>query len=140
MKYSDKLKDPRWQKKRLEILQRDDFSCRKCSDMSSTLHIHHKYYTKDVEPWDYKDDCFITLCDTCHLLIEAFKKAGNCNINDFKILKLVGSYAPVLFVKYRGRTLIINIEDGEPNILIDMPGNYMQLVSDFINIEYESIY
>ncbi len=25
--YASKLKDPRWQKKRLEILQRDDFAC-----------------------------------------------------------------------------------------------------------------
>jgi hypothetical protein len=25
MKYAEKLKDPRWQKKRLEVFQRDDF-------------------------------------------------------------------------------------------------------------------
>jgi len=25
--YSEKLKDPRWQKKRLEILSRDNFTC-----------------------------------------------------------------------------------------------------------------
>lgn len=30
--YSQKLLDPRWQRKRLEILQRDDFTCQVCSD------------------------------------------------------------------------------------------------------------
>ncbi len=138
MKYSDKLKDPRWQKKRLEILQRDDFSCRKCGDKSSTLHIHHKYYTKDVEPWDYKDDCFITLCETCHLTIEIFKKYG-AHIDDINILKFIGFNSPVFFVKYKGKISIFNIEDGEPNILVNIPDNDLQLVSDFFNKKDESV-
>ena len=64
--YSEKLKDPRWQKKRLEILQRDDFTCRICKDTESTLMVHHKTYLKDTEPWDYPDNYFVTLCESCH--------------------------------------------------------------------------
>lgn len=41
MKYSDKLKDPRWQ-------------------------IHHLFYLKDFEPWDIPDGFLITLCEDCH--------------------------------------------------------------------------
>jgi 5-methylcytosine-specific restriction endonuclease McrA len=30
------------------------------------LHIHHKYYVKNLFAWEYKDDALITLCETCH--------------------------------------------------------------------------
>lgn len=66
MKYSEKLKDPRWQKKRLEILNRDEFKCRVCNDATSTLHVHHKYYKPDTAPWDYPDITYLALCETCH--------------------------------------------------------------------------
>lgn len=64
MNYSDKLKDPRWQKKRLEILNRDQWRCRFCSDEQSTLHVHHLSYSK--EPWETKNEHLITLCESCH--------------------------------------------------------------------------
>lgn len=71
--YSDKLKDPRWQKKRLKILERDDFTCTKCGDNSETLHVHHYYYEKGFEPWDYHIDSLTTYCSTCHFIVEKFK-------------------------------------------------------------------
>lgn len=64
--YSEKLKDPRWQKKRLKILERDNFICQDCRDKKKTLHIHHKLYFKDKEPWDIPDEYLITLCEECH--------------------------------------------------------------------------
>ena len=64
MNYSDKLKDPRWQKKRLEILQRDDFTCQFCCDNESLLVVHHFKY--DGEPWETEDRYLITLCEDCH--------------------------------------------------------------------------
>ncbi len=30
------------------------------------LHVHHLYYIKGKEPWDYKDSALITLCADCH--------------------------------------------------------------------------
>lgn len=65
-KYIDKLKDPRWQKKRLEVMQRDKFECQRCGDTESTLNIHHKYYEKGKEPWEYESESLITLCESCH--------------------------------------------------------------------------
>lgn len=64
--YSEKLKDPRWQKKRLEILVRDEWTCQKCDDKTSMLVVHHKDYLDNVEPWDYPEELLIALCDDCH--------------------------------------------------------------------------
>jgi hypothetical protein len=64
--YSDKLKDPRWQKKRLEILNRDEFTCQYCSSNENTLHVHHKYYIPEANPWEYNNNALITLCEYCH--------------------------------------------------------------------------
>lgn len=63
--YKTKLKDPLWQKKRLNILKRDEFMCQMCFDSSTTLHVHHKYYNS-CNPWDIPDTALVTLCETCH--------------------------------------------------------------------------
>ena len=64
--YKEKFLDPRWQKKRLEILARDEFCCQMCFDPESTLHVHHRYYETAKDPWDYPDNALVTLCDECH--------------------------------------------------------------------------
>jgi hypothetical protein len=86
--YSEKLKDPRWQKKRLEILERDNFACTICGDEKSTLHVHHTVYLSGHEPWEYNEWQLITLCEDCHqsehsigtdfehILIQSIRGAG----------------------------------------------------------------
>jgi hypothetical protein len=64
--YQTKLRDPRWQRKRLEILERDEFTCGLCEDNGSELHVHHRQYHKGLDPWDYEDAELITLCRDCH--------------------------------------------------------------------------
>ena len=64
--YSEKLKDPRWQKMRLEVLNRDEWMCQLCQDNESTLNVHHLTYNPFLEPWEYELSNFITLCETCH--------------------------------------------------------------------------
>lgn len=73
MDYSELLRHPFWQKRRLEILQRDKFACRECTDKLSNLQIHHLYYIKDALPWEYPDEALITVCDLCHLKLEFYK-------------------------------------------------------------------
>lgn len=65
-KYSAKLKDPRWQKKRLEIFERDGWKCWRCNSDTSTLCVHHRYYESDKEPWEYNNEALVTLCEECH--------------------------------------------------------------------------
>ncbi len=73
MDYSDLLKHPYWQRKRLEIYRRDNFTCQKCFDMFTQLQVHHKYYKLDLLPWEYPDDSLITYCDLCHKKEEFYK-------------------------------------------------------------------
>jgi 5-methylcytosine-specific restriction endonuclease McrA len=75
--YLEKLKDPRWQKKRLLIMKRDNFECRICHSKDKTLNVHHIIYfdyPKIENPWDYKDDYLITLCNECHNIEKDYKK------------------------------------------------------------------
>jgi hypothetical protein len=81
--YSDKLKDPRWQKKRLEAMEHREFSCEVCSDNTSTLHVHHKEYIKGREIWEYQVEQLAVLCEDCH---EDFHTRPD-------ILKIVCSFA-----------------------------------------------
>lgn len=64
--YSEKLKDPRWKKRRLEILRRDCHECQGCNARASEgpLHVHHRWY--QGEPWEAPDDALTTLCERCH--------------------------------------------------------------------------
>lgn len=66
MTYAEKLKDPRWQKKRLCVMQRAQFKCEACSRANETLHIHHLIYPKGKEPWDVEDRWLECLCESCH--------------------------------------------------------------------------
>ena len=67
-------KDPRWQKRRLEIMKRDGFACVACGTESDELHVHHKRYKG--QPWEAKDDDMQTLCIKCHTALGPHPKAG----------------------------------------------------------------
>ena len=64
--YWELLKDPRWQKKRLAIFERDKFTCQFCWHSDKELHAHHTYYEWGKDPWDYPDEAIKTLCVDCH--------------------------------------------------------------------------
>lgn len=87
MTYSEKLKDPRWQKKRLEVLERDCFTCKQCGDTETTLHVHHFTYSKN--PWESEIHDLITYCKHCHYIVEQEKSEGDdylCNIYKAKMV------------------------------------------------------
>lgn len=66
MNYLSQLKHPKWQKKRLKILERDDFTCQVCGDKETELHVHHNSYKGN--PWNIDDSELITVCKFCHKL------------------------------------------------------------------------
>ncbi len=71
MTYQEKFKDPRWQKKRLKIMERASFTCEGgCLSKDKTLNVHHGYYEKGFEPWEYNDDTLWCFCDDCHIKIQ----------------------------------------------------------------------
>jgi len=85
MEYWQKLKDPRWQKLRLEAMQKSNFCCQVCFNNEKTLNVHHKEYFKGYEPWDYEVEQLCVLCEECH-------KETHDNLN---FLKWVSSYLPL---------------------------------------------
>lgn len=66
MTYFQKLRDPRWQKKRLEAMELAGFRCEACGSADHTLNIHHRIYIKGREPWEYELSQLACLCDLCH--------------------------------------------------------------------------
>lgn len=64
--YSDKLKNPNWQKKRLEVLNLRGFKCELCGCETKELHVHHRFYLKGRDIWEYDNDVFQVLCCDCH--------------------------------------------------------------------------
>jgi len=68
--YAEKLKSPLWQKKRLEIMERAGFACEGCGSRTETLHVHHGYYERSLEPWEYDGLTLWCLCESCHVLAQ----------------------------------------------------------------------
>lgn len=64
--YLDQIKSPKWQKRRLDILNRDDFTCQMCGSKETTLHVHHLVYHDGRKMWEYEDWELLTLCEKCH--------------------------------------------------------------------------
>ena len=79
--YAELLRKPEWQKKRLEIMQRDDFTCQYCGCKERELQVHHRVYHKGAKPWEYDNRELITLCDRCH---EVETDVKNQLYDDFK--------------------------------------------------------
>lgn len=85
--YQQKLKSPKWQKKRLEIMQRDNFYCQNCGNNDSILNVHHKKYVFGKEIWDYDNDDLITVCEYCHSEITELKKTIKNNLDNHFVFR-----------------------------------------------------
>ena len=79
--FFEQYKDPRWQKKRLEIMQRDEFMCQECGETEQTLNVHHLIYYPNKAPWQYENDELKTLCEYCHISLH----------EDYQSLKTIAS-------------------------------------------------
>lgn len=99
MKYSDKLRDPRWQKKRLEILEAAAFTCEDCGNKENELQVHHCFYAKGREPWEYNRNSLICVCVDCHLRREGIEftiKSSLAAVCRFSSVPTLENIAPFL--------------------------------------------
>ncbi len=131
MNYKEKLLDPRWQKKRLEIFERDNFTCQCCEDKTITLHVHHKSYFEN--PWDTENSQLITYCSDCHLLIELIKK-----ISDFeKIKKIVKKrlFSANLYIVFIDKNTIdlYIVDSGIAMYKLTLCENYIDTIKNLID-------
>ena len=106
-KYGKKLLDPKWQKRRLEIFQRDNWKCLACSEDKKTLHIHHLWYEYNKEPWDYPSDALVTLCFNCHDNITANPEItfDKLHLNQNQISKVLKQIEKISFSKTKNTSV-----------------------------------
>lgn len=78
-----------WQRKRLEIFSRRGFKCEKCGEETKQLHLHHNYYEKDKNAWEYPDEAYRVLCSTCH---NALHNEGNVSMSITRAEKEIIEY------------------------------------------------
>lgn len=64
--YATLLRDPRWQRRRLEIFSRDGWACVACGAADRPLQVHHLRYDASRFPWEYPESWLRTLCEPCH--------------------------------------------------------------------------
>lgn len=108
--YKQKLLDPRWQKKRLEVLNRKSWSCQICGESKKPLHVHHLCYSDTYNPWDVEDSALQSLCEDCH------KIKHLTNLSDFekKLISVITHWADV----YDGKDLTTSLFVREINKII----------------------
>jgi hypothetical protein len=111
--YYELLRDSRWQRKRLEIMERDEFTCTKCGAADgATLNVHHTYYIKGHKPWDYDNDMLFTFCEECHKEMHEQKDKillGMCSLDREQAngLALLQTYDCKDFLAFLSRSNVI---------------------------------
>ena len=132
MSYNELLKHPKWQKKRLKILERAGFECEYCESKENTLHVHHGYYEKGLKPWEYPDESLHCLCENCHperqLMLDEIKKLlGKVHIS---YLEEIFGYLMGIAFRHNEKAWII-IPDDKTEILVGLAG--------YFDIGYDSL-
>lgn len=109
MTYAEKLKDPRWQRKRLELLNAANWTCVECGTKTESLHVHHGYYQRKTDPWDYPNDKLRVLCESCHsenqrIMEDVHRIIANWTITDLRRLSQI--LGPLEFQGERPHVLV----------------------------------
>ena len=81
--YRALLRDPRWQRKRLEVMRRADFRCEDCGSERRTLNVHHERY--DGLPWEARDEDLACLCESCHRRRHELQRIGLPSAEDIDL-------------------------------------------------------
>lgn len=66
LSYRDQLLHPKWQRKRLEVMDLAGFKCALCGDGDTTLNVHHRRYVSGRMAWEYDTSEMECLCRPCH--------------------------------------------------------------------------
>jgi len=117
MNYLEKLKSPKWQKKRLEVLSRDNFTCCTCGDNQTELHVHHLKYTK--EPYDSPLEDLQTLCKHCHYYFTYFFEKNLKWFSEKKeFLNKICKVENTFIVEFKNNTIIFFINDSDLEYIV----------------------
>lgn len=116
MTYKEMLLHPKWQKKRLEILEANDFQCELCLSEEKQLNVHHGYYDNALKLWEYDDLYLRCLCYECHKDIHGLSILFNKEIAEEGIDYLYATIGGKLgFFSFLGERLAAAHRRGEKN-------------------------
>lgn len=144
--YSEKLNDPHWQKKRLEIFERDDWKCQACKDSETTLHVHHIVYQNNKEPWDIDNEFLITYCEDCHSVVGFLNKTLDLNIDYIEIHKFNDDLSnnKLLTVLMLGVTFIVILSEKNDIVFFkQLKSNELDTITNLFKnnqIKYKEFY
>jgi 5-methylcytosine-specific restriction endonuclease McrA len=71
LSYEDQLKTDEWKNKRLDIVERDNYTCYLCGYHGLLVNVHHLRYIRGKMAWEYPDNLLITLCRGCHKTVHS---------------------------------------------------------------------
>lgn len=84
-RYAETLRDPRWQRRRLDVMAREQFTCEGCGSTDKSLDVHHGYYEYGKQPWEYPLQSLHCLCTKCHTIAGEQYKASKRTIGSLDI-------------------------------------------------------
>lgn len=112
--YAEMYRDPRWQRKRLEVMERAGFACQECSSTTKTLNVHHRLYRKGAAPWAYEDSELMCLCEDCHSEHHDHRKAIDAELAEADLFEI-----PILHALLVGFRMGMVAESGVPEKYVD---------------------
>jgi len=65
MTLKEQYAHPNWQRVRIVVLNRDEFTCKYCGNEHEQLHVHHLKYN-GAYIWDTEIRFLVSVCKTCH--------------------------------------------------------------------------
>jgi hypothetical protein len=93
--WKEQIKSPKWQKKRLEVLNLRGFKCEECKNEDKTLHVHHRFYISGRLIHEYDNDVLQVLCEDCHKK-EHVKKTDNTVHEEYlDLIKLIKDHKSI---------------------------------------------
>lgn len=107
--YDSKLSSPEWQAFARRVRRERGNACEMCKRGHVVTQVHHWFYERNREPWEYRTDEVVVLCHGCHKEIhehlKQFRKFVFIHLNPqvFKILNgalavALTQYEPLVFV------------------------------------------
>lgn len=81
--YVAKLRNPLWQKRRLEILEAANWACEDCGTKDQELQVHHCAYIPDAEPWEHTRSELMACCDSCHKRRQRLENAARVAVGRY---------------------------------------------------------
>lgn len=95
-----KYKHPKWQAKRLKVMEVAGFKCTHCGDKDSTLNVHHISYFKGRDPWEYDDDELVCLCEGCHESMHDMEDRLKEALHAYKVIHYQCNYSIEWLIGY----------------------------------------